>query len=183
MLFVCLWHDFDNCPLLPAPSPGALSRPTHPRALDTHPHLPNCLPRSPLSISEARQGPWDQLSTTPSSWVLLSGVPPFFAYLNWGGGAAGWFELHPHPPSNHNSSFWGLGRRAALQAASSGTRLPVQGRCAAASVTAGNRSVHWGCCCCCCRPLVSAGVLDPAQSTHPLPRLGVGCVGAEAQPS
>lgn len=123
-VYAFLWHDFDNCPLLPAPSPGALSRPTHPRALDTHPHLPNCLSRSPLSISEARQGPWDQLSTTPSSWVLLSGVPPFFAYLNWGAGLLAGLSstLSPHPITVPPSGGWAEGLHSKLPALALGSQ-------------------------------------------------------------
>lgn len=123
VLLVCLWCDFDNCPLFPAPSSplwsSASASPTSGAPLqNTHPHLHSYLRRSLLSASKARALGSAQHCPVPLGcplwgpshrpiWVLGAGPPSGL-------------------PSNHSCSFRGLGRRAVLQAAGSGTGLRVR---------------------------------------------------------
>ena len=148
MLFMCLWCDFDTCPLLTCllSSPCAelcLGQPI-PWGLDTTLICPATLPD--LSISEAR-APQRQLST-PLCWVLLSGVPPSsFAYWNWGG-ASGWLSPAPHPITVPPPGGWAEGLPSKLLALLVGSQLGMMRCCC--------------CCCCCChhrQPPCALGLL------------------------
>lgn len=67
---------------------GALSRPTCPRGLDTHPHLHNCLPRSLLSIFSGK-GRGGQLVITGCPGLFFLESLHSLANLSIGGGAKG----------------------------------------------------------------------------------------------